>query len=172
MTVSLFVYLSVAVSKPDTSFLGHANGFTTSGADIGARSSRGHRKVCTQDYVKGAIGKGAIGTGDYTAGADVVHERVELGRVARQSIEHEGGFARRDADHIGVERPVPATASPQRKDAVEHPGARRWIPRRFRWCRNSSKLVCRPLERQNSSVLAGQRLTDSPPQCAKELLRP
>ena len=128
--------------------------------------------VCTQDYVKGAIGKGAIGTGDCTAGADVVHERVELGRVARQSIEHEGGFARRDADHIGAERPVPATASPQRKDAVEYPGARRWIPRQFRWCRNSSKLVCRPLERQNSSGLAGQRLTDSPLQCAKELLRP
>ena len=123
-------------------------------------------------FVPRITSKGAIGTGDYTAGADVVHERVELGRSARQSIEHEGGFARRDADHIGVERPVPATASPQRKDAVEHPGARRWIPRRFRWCRNSSKLVCRPLERQNSSVLAGQRLTDSPPQCAKELLRP
>ena len=87
-------------------------------------------------------------------------------------IEHEGGFARRDADHIGAERPVPATASPQRKDAVEYPGARRWIPRRFRWCRNSSKLVCRLLERQNSSGLAGQRLTDSPLQCAKELLRP
>ena len=39
MTVSLLVYLLQAVSEPDTSFLGHANGFTTSGAGIGARSS-------------------------------------------------------------------------------------------------------------------------------------
>ena len=38
---------------------------------------------------------------------------------------------------------------------------------------NSSKSDCHPLERQkNSSVLAGQRLTDSPRRCAKRLLRP
>ena len=42
----------------------------------------------------------------------------------------------------------PATASPKRDDAVENPGARRSIPRRFRRPRNSSKPVCRPLERK------------------------
>ena len=40
------------------------------------------------------------------ASIDIVHERVELGRVAHESVEHKGGFARRGADHIGVERPV------------------------------------------------------------------
>ena len=36
----------------------------------------------------------------------MVHERVELGRVAYESVEHEGSFTRRGANHIGVERPV------------------------------------------------------------------
>ena len=38
--------------------------------------------------------------------------------------------------------------------------------------RNSSNPVCRPLERQNSSALAEQRLTESPLRCAKSGLRP
>lgn len=42
----------------------------------------------------------------HPAGVDMVHERVELGRVANESVEHEGGFARRRPDHIGVKRPV------------------------------------------------------------------
>ena len=42
----------------------------------------------------------------HPAGVDVVHERVELGRIADQSVEHEGSFARRGPDHIGVKRPV------------------------------------------------------------------
>ena len=42
----------------------------------------------------------------YAAGVDMMYERVELGRVAHESIEHKGRFARCGDDHIGLERPV------------------------------------------------------------------
>ena len=38
----------------------------------------------------------------HAAGVDVVHERVEPGRVAHETVEHEGGFSDRCADDIGV----------------------------------------------------------------------
>ena len=50
---------------------------------------------------------------------------------------------------------APATASRWCENAVDILGARRSTPRRFRRRGNSSKSDCHPLERQNSSVLAG-----------------
>ena len=67
---------------------------------------------------------------------------------------------------------APVTASPRRENAADNRVDRRLIRRRFRRRRNSSKPVCRPRERQNSSVLAGQRLTESPPRCVKGFPRP
>ena len=72
----------------------------------------------------------------------------------------------------GCSPSVPATASPWRENAAGFRVGRRWIRRRFRRRTNSSRPVCRPQERPNSSISAGQQLTDSPPLCAKGPLRP
>ena len=66
---------------------------------------------------------------------------------------------------------APATASPQRRNEAEFRDDRYSIRKRFRRLRNSSKLVCRPREQQNTSVLGGQRLTESPPPCPADIFR-
>ena len=62
---------------------------------------------------------------------------------------------------------VPATASPRPGNAVEIQAARRSTRRRFPPLRNSSRPDCHPLEPPNSSVLAGQRLTESLRRCVE-----
>ena len=79
--------------------------------------------------------------------------------------------------HRALRATVDLGAYPRRhrrgeKTRSKNPDALHSIPRRFRPCRNSSKPVCRPLERQNSSGLAGQRLTDSLALCTTGPLRP
>ena len=64
---------------------------------------------------------------------------------------------------------APVTALLRPGDAADSRADRRSIRRRFPRRRNSSKRAYRPLVRQNSSGLAGQRLTESPQRCARGL---
>ena len=99
-----------------------------------------------------------------------LEERLDTSSAAGSS--YSTSLVRLRTSRDGSSPSAPATASRRRENAVDILGARRSTPRRFQRRGNSSKSDCHPLERQNSSVLAGQRLTDSPRRCAKRLLRP
>ena len=74
--------------------------------------------------------------------------------------------ARSRTSSVGLSPNAPATELPRRGNEAERRVDRHLIRKRFLRLRNSSKPVCRPQEQQNSSELAGQRLTESPPSCA------
>ena len=69
--------------------------------------------------------------------------------------------------NAGLSPSVPAPASPRLGNAGEHRVDHRSTRRRFPPLRNSSRPDCHPLEPQNSSALAGQRLTESQRRCVE-----